>query len=142
MTNRYQAARSVALLGGAGVIALLVLISCGAKGTLVLYEGPARPSHQIALLDLSHKSVHVTAIDSYDKGHIAINKKHAALLPGRHTVEIHYRSKKGSSSAPIVLEFLARAGHVYKVKAKAGYRRWTTWIIDTADGAVVAGSDE
>ncbi|MCK4607710.1 MAG: hypothetical protein KAU35_10480 [candidate division Zixibacteria bacterium] len=113
-------------------MALLVLISCGAKGTLVLYEGPPRPSHQIALLDLSHKSVHVTAIDSYDKGYFAIDKKHVQLLPGLHTVEIHYRSKKGTSSAPVVLEFLARAG----------YRRWTAWIIDTADGAVVAGSNE
>ncbi len=123
-------------------MALLVLASCGAKGTLVLYDGPARPAHQIALLDLSHKSVRVTAIGSYDKGHFAINKKRAALPPGRHTVEIHYRSKKGSSSAPVVLEFLARAGHLYKVKARAGYRRWTAWIIDTANGAVVAGSKE
>ena len=142
MTHRNQAARAVALIEGVCVSLLLVLVSCGAKGTLVLYEGPPRASHQVARLDLSHKCVHVTAIDSYDKGHFAINKKYVELLPGHHSVTVNYRSRKGTSSAPVVLEFFARADHIYKVKARAGYRRWTAWIIDTGDGSVVAGSDE
>ncbi|HOD65573.1 MAG TPA: hypothetical protein PKW75_04190 [candidate division Zixibacteria bacterium] len=118
----------------------LALLSCGGSRTLVLYEGERRPAEQVAVLDVSHKSLYVMGIDTLVHRYRALSEEHIEVLPGEHTLVLNYSSWKGTSDEPMTLSFEAQAGHLYQVKASAGYRRWTAWIIDMNDGSVVAGS--
>jgi len=107
---------------------------------LVLYEGERRPAEQVAVIDISRRSVFVMGIDTLTRRYEALTERTIEVLPGRHTLTVHYRSWKGQSYSPMVLEFTAKAGHYYVVKASAGYRYWRAWIEDTHDGSIVAGS--
>lgn len=122
------------------------LLSCGAKGTLVLYDGERKGRDKVAVIDLKSSRGLLTRIDSYDKGHFVIKKAHVEILPGQHSVVVVYNAIRAHrtlvSESPVTLDFEAQAGHVYIVKARAGYQRWTTWIQDITADTLVSDKKE
>lgn len=103
---------------------------------LVVYDGPRLPAERVAKVTTSDNAI-ITRIDGIGKKHIAITADSIEVLPGKHDLEVNYRSWKGSSGQPVILTFDAEAGHVYRVEATAGYRQWSAKVIDIATGATV-----
>ncbi len=124
----------------AAVTISVVVQACGGSKTLIAYEGERRPADQVAIIDISNKSLYVMGIDSNVNRYAAFTERFIEVAPGSHTLTVNYKSWKGRSEEPIELPFTAAAGHTYQVKVSAGYNRWTAWIVDVADGSVVAGS--
>jgi len=121
---------------------LLLVVSCTSKQTLLCYSGEKRPLAETAVLDISNSSVYVMGIDDNNRRYKAFTEHFLELLPGRHVITLNYKSWKGTSNQPKQLEFSVKAGQHYVVKARAGYRQWQAWIVDQADGSVIAGSPE
>ncbi len=120
----------------AGVALASVALSCGAPKTLITYEGARRSSEAVAIITTSDHAV-LTRVDDIGQKHIAISADSIEVLPGRHTVEVNYRSWKGASGQPVVLTFDAEAGHVYRVDVEAGYHQWSAKIVDIYTGQTV-----
>ena len=120
------------------VIALAALATalasaCGKPKTLILYEGPRQLREEVAMLHITHGGVVVTRIDAIGKKHFALHGDSAELLPGRHTVEVNYASRKGTSNVPVMVEFEAVAGATYRIEAEAGLNQWEAWIVDMSN---------
>ncbi|MFH1373549.1 MAG: hypothetical protein ABII79_07135 [bacterium] len=118
---------------------ITLCLSCSAKGTLVMYDGERKPPSRVATIDISAQHVFVMRVDTLSRRYEALREKYVEILPGPHILEVTYRSKKGTSDSPMPLEFSARAGHTYEVKAKTRSGRWSAWIMDLADSSIVAG---
>jgi hypothetical protein len=84
-------------------ITILASSICGCDTIQPFYEGPERPRDQVALIPV-YKDV---AIDQR-RGDVI--RKHIALLPGKHTADMLWRS-----GATCRLEFVAIAGAEYRV---------------------------
>ena len=127
-------------VGGILILALLIQVGCGSPSLLRLYDGVPQPTAQVAILDISSRSVYVMRIDTLVHRYAALTYETIELLPGQHSLDLNYRSWKGGSSKPLTIDFTVQAGHHYKLKATAGYRQWTGWIVDIANDSVIAGS--
>jgi len=120
-------------------VVMVTIVSCGGGKTLVFYDGEQRPQHEVAIIDVSNPRVYVMGIDTLDRKYQALSAKFIEVLPGKHKLKVAYKSWKGRAASPIELEFQAKAGHNYIVKAAAGFRQWSAWIEDKSNGTVVAG---
>lgn len=119
------------------IVVALTLVGCGSKSILVFYDGERKTSTEVATIEIDN--VYLMSIDTLQRKYQAISEKYIEVLPGQHEISVNYRSFKGHSTKPITLEFKAEKGHRYIVKAQAGYRRWTSWIMDATVDSLVAG---
>ncbi|MFC1475302.1 hypothetical protein ACFLQG_01510 [Candidatus Zixiibacteriota bacterium] len=122
------------------IVIAIIFVACGRKGVMVFYDGERRTPTEVATLEIGN--VYLMSIDTLKRRYQAISEKYIEVLPGQHMISVNYSSWKGRSTKPISLEFTAESGHKYLVKARAGYKRWTSWIIDVALDSLVAGSLE
>ena len=125
------------------ILFLMALLSCGGNiNTLVAYEGPRRPSNEVAAIMAASSSTVISGVDSIvKKKPFSIKERFIEVLPGPHSVEVNYShhtiAQRKSSRTSVTLRFEAVSGHVYGVKSSGGYKKWQAWIIDTADSSLV-----
>ena len=122
------------------LVIFAIFLACIGKGVLVMYEGDRRPASEVATIDIGN--VYVMSVDTLTRKYQAISDNFIEVLPGRHELSVNYKSWKGRSHQPIHLAFTAESGHTYLVKARAGLRHWTAWVIDNANDSIVAGTCE
>ena len=124
-----------------------LLASCESEApNFQTYSGPERPSQKVAILyTASPAKVWVVDGRFYDRDTDAVGANYI-LLPGYHTVKVHYYQSRVNSGAiqsknSIELKFYAKAGHAYKVQAQvskdfimwgalASDRTWNAKIVD------------
>jgi hypothetical protein len=116
------------------------LVACGGNSTLVFYDGERKPPSEVATIEIGN--VVLMSIDSLERKYQAFTEGFVEVLPGQHTIGANYRSKKGYSRTPILITFDAKGGHNYLVKGRAGFKFWTSWIIDLSNDSLVAGSSD
>ena len=122
------------------IFVTVIFVACGGKSILVLYDGERKTSTEVATIEVGN--VYLMSIDTLNRRYQAISEKYIEVLPGQHKISVNYGTWKGRSTKPINLEFKAEGGHKYLVKARAGYKFWTSWIIDVTIDSLVAGSKE
>lgn len=138
------------------------LTGCSTTGKRVrCYDGPVRPTNEVALLKVQRKvfqnSAIVQTVDDMDirKGKSLNTAKEIELIPGSHSVGFCYiGSGGGTSVSNATLTFTAEAGGVYELHVapidegagkafslalSGGHFYWTGWIIDANTKNVLAG---
>lgn len=129
-----------------GFVVFALALPISGCGTMKVYEGSEREKSQIAVLRtelweslLPMEQLFVDNIDGLIVAGKGMNK--FELLPGTHRIGLTFMGATflGSYPAPAYIEFEARAGRLYIVKAKVSDARLYTWIVDSDNGKFVAG---
>jgi hypothetical protein len=109
MTIKSHCSSVLILLGAA--------LTTGCASRIALYNGPARPESQIAILpwDEAQRDIRITRVDNH---RISGMRPTIELLPGVHRLEVVYTPPKAVSSYPVEVSFRAQAGHRYVLSAK------------------------
>ena len=135
-------------------------------GTMRAYEGPELPKSEIAVLDGIHfhggaiglfgggfpiiipmpvykHRTYIIKVDEFDR---ELNRW-VHILPGQHTATVHYWRTPDVSlfgfsnyeTRDLSIDFVAEAGHEYRIPAeRRGERNWI-WVEDLTSGKLVAG---
>ena len=93
---------------------------------------------------------HVTSIDEIDG--VNAGRKRIHILPGSHTVSVSYWRKTSVTlcvdpvgcandyhTLDLSIDFMAKAGHEYRIPAERRDERNWIWVEDITTGKVVAG---
>lgn len=147
------------------LVLTIALFSTGCAGTpkyLRWYDGPPLESNKVAVVKIHQDPWHYSAlVDVIDgapirksKGLQFNNTETIELLPGKHQLEVAYIGTDGHSISPAIVDFTAKAGHVYELCAAPEKRtseqglgaiffgaryHWTVWIIDSGTKEIVGG---
>ncbi len=147
-------------------IGLMLALLVSGCGTMKAYEGPELPKSEIAVLhriDSHGKTLvlllvvplpgvkHQTVVAEIDGKNVNLAARYH-ILPGNHTVSVSYTRFPdvglcvGLACFPVLdethdlsINFVAEAGHEYRIPAeRRGERNWI-WVEDVTSGKVVAG---
>lgn len=117
----------------------LLLLAAGC-GTLVqTYEGPKRPTSEVAVLKTNVGELSFTTawIDLVDGRDLVIAYSELEVLPGRRTVRVAI--KAGFLGGSRTLSFDAVAGRSYRVRGLLARGGAHAWLEDERTGELVAG---
>jgi hypothetical protein len=121
-------------------VSVILLSGCG---TMQVYEGPKRASHEVAVITSNllaglFDTAYILQIDGKDLGATDDNVE---VLPGKHTVKIGVSTGLGYQQyiGNKTISFEAIAGHTYQVNGKIRKGDTFAWIEDKNTGELVAG---
>lgn len=131
------------------VVLLLVLLAfslppgCATSSMkMKVYEGPNLPKAEIAVLKVKapyREGLLVRLwVTNFDGRITKANQWTFEFLPGRHNLSFSLGGGC-SSFAPGYIEFDAKVGHTYELRATNVMGRVWSWIVDNNTGEIVAG---
>ena len=133
----------------------LILTGCASR-TVHLYDGAARPSNEVAILETPTATLNVCGFSAFYRGFESrvrqiggadINSRSVAILPGEHKALVEVR--RAVPFAPSIvegkpIEFFAEAGHRYAIGATrtiddAENEEIWVWVYESTTGKTVSG---
>ena len=146
-------------------IALVLALLLSGCGTTKAYEGPELPKSEIAVLQASDKHgfalaiagilpvpspKHLSTVVEVDGKKSSLFAKKIHVLPGLHSLRALYTGRHivnfcgylgcvAEYSTHLSIDFVAVAGHEYRIPVERRDERDWIWVVDITTGKVVAG---